>query len=56
MENIEIIRWLRDKADRADSLSWTRMMHTAADRIAILEKKLESANKRIAELEEQNGR
>ena len=37
METQQIINWLRDKADRAANLSWTRMMHTAADRLWILE-------------------
>lgn len=30
METKQIINWLRDKADRADNPSWTRMMHMAA--------------------------
>lgn len=33
MEIKQIINWLRDKADRADNPSWTRMMHKAADRL-----------------------
>ena len=33
MKTSQIINWLRDKADRADSPSWTRMMHLAADRL-----------------------
>ena len=37
METKQIISWLRDKADRAQNLSWTRMMHMAADRLWILE-------------------
>ena len=58
METIEIIRWLRDKADRAADLSWARIMHTAADRLWILEHRLEQSNaerdavtKRMIELE-----
>ena len=37
METTQIISWLRDKADRAQNISWTRMMHTAADRLLVLE-------------------
>lgn len=37
METKQIISWLRDKADRADNPSWTRMMHKAADRLKELE-------------------
>ena len=58
METNQIIAWLRDKADRADNLSWTRMMHTAADRLWVLEHRLEQSNaerdaatKRMIELE-----
>lgn len=38
METKQIISWLRDKADRAHDLSWTRMMHTAADRLKELDR------------------
>lgn len=41
METKQIISWLRDKADRADNPSWTRMMHTAADRLQLQEIKLQ---------------
>ena len=37
METKQIINWLRDKADRADNPSWTRMMHKAADRLKELD-------------------
>lgn len=37
METKQIISWLRDKADRADNPSWTRMMHKAADRLKELD-------------------
>lgn len=37
METKQIINWLRDKADRADTPSWTRMMHKAADRLKELD-------------------
>lgn len=37
METKQIISWLRDKADRADNPSWTRMMHIAADRLKELD-------------------
>lgn len=43
METKQIISWLRDKADRADNPSWTRMMHKAADRL----KELDQAQKWI---------
>ena len=43
METKQIINWLRDKADRADNPSWTRMMHKAADRL----KELDQAQKWI---------
>lgn len=39
METKQIISWLRDKADRADNPSWTRMMHKAAKRLEELEQK-----------------
>ena len=38
METCQIISWLRDKADRADSTSWTRMMLMAADRLQELDR------------------
>lgn len=38
METYQIISWLRDKADRADHPSWTRMMHMAADRLQELDR------------------
>ena len=38
IENKQIISWLRDKADRADNPSWTRMMHMAADRLQELDR------------------
>lgn len=38
METKQIISWLRDKADRADHPSWTRMMHMAADRLQELDR------------------
>ena len=41
METKQIISWLRDKADRAEHTSWTRMMHTAADRLHLQEIKLQ---------------
>ena len=37
METDLIIRWLRDKADRAENPSWTRMMNKAADRLKELD-------------------
>ena len=37
METKQIISWLRDKADRADNPSWTRMMHKAAKRLEELQ-------------------
>ena len=59
VETIDIIRCLRDRADRADNLGLTRIMHTAADRLCILEKQLEMARaerdavtKRMIELEQ----
>ena len=62
METIDIIRCLRDRADRADNLGLTRIMHTAADRLCILEKQLEMARaerdavtKRMIELETERG-
>ena len=39
METQQIINWLRDKADRADHPSWTRMMHKAAKRLEELDEK-----------------
>ena len=39
METRQIISWLRDKADRADNPSWTRMMHRAANRLQVLDQK-----------------
>ena len=58
METKQIINSLRDKADRAADLSWARIMHTAADRLWILEHRLEQSNaerdavtKRMIELE-----
>lgn len=58
METKQIIHSLRDKADRASDLSWARIMHTAADRLWILEHRLEQSNaerdavtKRMIELE-----
>ena len=58
METKEIVNWLRDKACRADSPSWTRVMHTAADHIMRLEYRLNQSNaerdavtKRMIELE-----
>lgn len=38
IETCQIISWLRDKADRADHPSWTRMMHMAADRLQELDR------------------
>ena len=58
METKQIIHSLRDKADRAADLSWARIMHTAADRLWVLEHRLgqsnaerDAATKRIIELE-----
>lgn len=58
METNQIIYCLRDKADRAADLSWARIMHTAADRLWVLEYRLEQSNaerdaatKRMIELE-----
>ena len=58
METNQIIYWLRDKAERAADLSWSRVMHTAADRLWVLEHRLEQSNaerdavtKRMIELE-----
>lgn len=58
MQTKEIVNWLRDKACRADSPSWTRMMHTAADQLMRLEHRLQQSNaerdavtKRMIELE-----
>lgn len=58
METKQIIHSLRDKADRAADLSWARIMHTAADRLWVLEHRLEQSNaerdaatKRMIELE-----
>lgn len=63
METYQIISWLRDKADRADNPSWTRMMHTAADHLLRLEYRLEqacaerdAAIKRVIELEKRLGK
>lgn len=63
METYQIVNWLRDKADRADSPSWTRMMHTAADHLLRLEYRLEqacaerdTAIKRVIELEKRLGK
>ena len=36
METTRIISWLRDKAARAEDLSWQRMLKAAADRMAEL--------------------
>ena len=62
METIDIIRCLRDRADRADNLGLTRIMHSAADRLCILEKQLEMARaerdavtKLMIELETERG-
>ena len=33
IETSQLVSWLRDKAGRAPDLSWTRMMHAAADRL-----------------------
>ena len=38
METNLIVSWLRDKADRAPDLSWTRMMHAAAERLRELDR------------------
>lgn len=38
METVRIISWLRDKANRAEDLSWQRMMKIAADRLEKLER------------------
>lgn len=38
IETKQIISWLRDKADRADNPSWTRMMQMAADRLQELDR------------------
>ena len=61
METKEIVNWLRDKACRADSPSWTRMMHTAADQLMRLEHRLQQSNaerdavtKRMIELEQKH--
>ena len=35
----QIVNWLRDKAVRAHDVSWTRMMHLAADRLTELDQK-----------------
>lgn len=63
METKEIVNWLRDKACRADSPSWTRMMHTAADQLMRLEHRLQQSNaerdavtKRMIELEQMVGK
>lgn len=37
METKQIINWLRDKAARAEELSWQRMLKTAADWLAELD-------------------
>lgn len=36
METKQIINWMRDKAARAEELSWQRMLKAAADRLAEL--------------------
>ena len=58
METKQIINSLRDKAARSADLSWARIMHTAADRLWVLEHRLEQSNaerdavtKRMIELE-----
>lgn len=43
METIQIINWLEDKAVRADSLSWTRMMQKAAQRLRELDAQVKTA-------------
>ena len=44
METNQIISWLRDKADRADNPSWTRMMHMAAKRLEELDQAQKEVN------------
>lgn len=44
METIEIVYWLRDKAARATSLSHTRMLNLAADRLKELDQQRETAH------------
>ena len=59
METKQIISWLRDKADRADNPSWTRMMKKAADRLDELDQKVERLDKALRgntfDKEEMNG-
>ena len=59
METKQIISWLRDKADRADNPSWTRMMKNAADRLDELDQKVERLDRQlrgnIFDKEEMNG-
>lgn len=50
METKQIINWLRDKADRADNPSWTRMMHKAADRLKELDQGQADTASRTAEV------
>lgn len=47
METKQIIHSLRDKADRAADLSWARIMHTAADRLWVLEHRLNVPDKTV---------
>lgn len=47
METKQIISWLRDKADRADNPSWTRMMKKAADRLDELDQKVERLDRQL---------
>lgn len=50
METKQTINWLRDKADRAPNLSWTRMLHKAAKQMAELLEENEALKKQVAEL------
>ena len=52
METRQIINWLRDKADRADHPSWTRMMNKAADRLKELDTENDELKQRLFVLKE----
>lgn len=51
METKQIINWLRDKADRADHPSWTRMMNIAAKRLHDLSTENEKLKQKVNELD-----
>ena len=51
METQQTINWLRDKACRADNLSWTRMMNIAAKMIHELSTENDKLKQRLNELD-----